>query len=147
MALKYAQGKFEIKNPSKYVGKKQPTYRSSWEWTFMQFCDNNPNIKAWASEPMQIPYFNPFKNKQTVYVPDFFIQYEDKNGNLKTELIEIKPSKETSLTKAGKNTRNQAMAVLNQMKWEAADKWCKSKGIDFRILTENELFHNGGKKR
>ena len=53
---KYAQGKYQIKNPEKYVGRKFPTYRSSWEFTFCNFCDNNPAIIQWASEPFMIPY-------------------------------------------------------------------------------------------
>lgn len=144
--MKYAQGIFEVKNTEKYVGKRRPRYRSSWEWTFMQFCDNHPGIKQWASETIQIPYFNPITNKKTKYVPDFFIVYEDKNGSTKAELIEIKPSKETSLNKAGRNIRNQAMAIINQAKWQAADSWCKNQGITFRVITEQEMFHQGKKR-
>ena len=29
--------------------------------------------------------------------------------------------------------------VVNQAKWEAAEKWAKKKGIEFKILTEKEL--------
>jgi len=32
---KFAQGKYKVKNPEKYVGTKEPTYRSSWEFMFM----------------------------------------------------------------------------------------------------------------
>ena len=31
--------------------------------------------------------------------------------------------------------------------WQAAEKWCKDQGFAFRIITENELFHNPKKKR
>ena len=79
---KFAKGKFTPKNPEKYVGLKNPLYRSSWEWAFMNFCDNNPSIQRWASESIKIPYRNPVTNRQTVYVPDFFIQYVDKIGLL-----------------------------------------------------------------
>ena len=143
----YAKGKFELKNPEKYVGKKQPTYRSSWEWTFMNFCDTHPSVKKWASETISVPYFNPIKNKKSTYVPDFFILYEDAKGEMHAEVIEIKPTKETSLKAAGKNAYNQAMAVINQCKWQAADQWCQDQGFKFRILTENDIFHNPGKRR
>ena len=143
----YARGQFEMKNPDKYVGKKKPTYRSSWEWTFMNFCDTHPAIKKWSSETISVPYFNPIKNKKSMYVPDFFIMYEDAQGNTKAEVVEIKPTKETSLKAAGKSVYNQAMAVMNQCKWQAAEKWCKDQGFAFRIITENELFHNPKKKR
>ena len=70
---KYAQGKFNPTNTDKYLGRQLPTYRSSWEQRFMMFCDTNPSVLSWASEPVKIPYFNPVKNKQTIYVPDFLI--------------------------------------------------------------------------
>lgn len=143
--LKYSQGIYEIQNTDKYVGKRRPRYRSSWELKFMQFCDSHPSIIKWSSETIQIPYFNPVSNKKTKYVPDFFIVYQDRQGIERAELIEIKPSKETNLAKAGKSTRNQIMAVVNQAKWQAADIWCKNLGICFRVITENEIFHNGKK--
>ena len=82
MSRKFAQGKYVIKNPDKYVGNKIPTYRSSWEWHFMRFCDLDERILKWASEAVQIPYRCPLTGKRTVYVLDFFIQYADKQGKL-----------------------------------------------------------------
>ena len=93
---RWARGPFTPKYPDKYIGKKTPTYRSSWEWAFMNFCDNNPSIINWASESIKIPYQNPLTGKHTIYVPDFFIQYVDKNGKSMSELIEIKPKKQTT---------------------------------------------------
>ena len=40
MRQKYHQGKYTIKNPQKYSGKGEPTFRSSWEFTFMKFYKN-----------------------------------------------------------------------------------------------------------
>ena len=137
---KFARGKFSMKRPEKYVGNKMPTYRSSWEWSFMNFCDNNDSVLKWASEAIQIPYRDPLTNRQTVYVPDFFIQYADKNSRILTELIEIKPASQTILERVGKNKYNQAQFVKNQAKWAAANIWCKQQGIKFRILNENDLF-------
>jgi len=137
---KFARGKFAMKHPEKYVGTKIPTYRSSWEWSFMNFCDNNANILKWASEAVQIPYKDPLTNRQTVYVPDFFIQYLDKKGKLIVELIEIKPASQTILERVGKNKYNQAQWVKNQAKWQSANMWCKQQGIRFRILNENDIF-------
>ena len=42
---RFAQGKFNLKNPQKYIGTKTPTYRSGWEFTFMKFCDEHPAIE------------------------------------------------------------------------------------------------------
>ena len=92
MRQKYHQGKYTIKNPQKYSGKGEPTFRSSWEFTFMNFCDDNPSVVAWASEPCKITYQNPLNGKVTAYVPDFVIVYMDKAGQKKAELVEIKPA-------------------------------------------------------
>lgn len=137
---KFARGKFVMKHPEKYIGTKQPTYRSSWELTFMNFCDNNNSIMKWASEAVQIPYRDPLTNRQTVYIPDFFIQYVDKNGRILTELVEIKPASQTILERVGKNKYNQAQFVKNQSKWAAANLWCRQQGIKFRILNEQDIF-------
>jgi hypothetical protein len=144
MASKFARGKFTMKNPAKYVGTKTPTYRSSWEWSFMNFCDTNENVQKWASEAVQIPYRDPLTGKHTVYVPDFFIQYVDKAHRVLTELIEIKPASQSILERVGKNKYNQAQFIKNQAKWAAASIWCKQQGIKFRIVNENDLFHTGG---
>ena len=47
---RFAQGKFNCKFPEKYIGTKTPTYRSSWEFAFMNFCDNHPAVEKWASD-------------------------------------------------------------------------------------------------
>jgi len=144
---RFARGKFVPTRPAKYVGNKSPTYRSSWEWAFMRFCDNNDNILKWASEAVQIPYRDPLTNRNTVYIPDFFIQYIDKDGRMLTELIEVKPANQTLLEKVGRNKNNQMQYVKNQAKWQAAQAWCKSQGIKFRVLNETDLFANGARKR
>ena len=41
----FARGRYELKNPEKYIGTKTPTYRSSWEWHFMKMCDDHPAIQ------------------------------------------------------------------------------------------------------
>ena len=140
---RFAQGKFALKNPDKYVGRKTPTYRSSWEFAFMRFCDEHPNVAQWASEAIRIPYRNPLTGKHTIYVPDFFIAYADKTGKQFVELIEVKPSNQTSLKEAGRSRHNQLHAVVNAAKWEAANAYCKQNGIKFRIVTEHDIFHNG----
>ena len=93
-----ARGKYTIRNPEKYAGTRTPIYRSSWEWAFMQFCDNNPSVIGWASEAVRIPYKNPLTGKTTTYVPDFFVQYQDAKGKKRSEVIEIKPVSYTHLT-------------------------------------------------
>jgi len=139
---KYSQSLYEVKNTEKYVGKKKPFMRSSWETVFARLCDNNPAIVQWASEPFMIPYRNPFTGKNTIYVPDFMIVYMDKKMNKHGEVIEIKPKKETSMQHA-KSKRDQAAVILNMAKWKAATVWCKAQGLKFRIITEDQIFEKG----
>ena len=150
MARNYAKGTFKPTNPAKYVGTKTIQYRSSWEFQFMKFCDENPNVKQWASEAIRIPYKNPITGKHTVYVPDFFIEYYDRNGKSHVELIEIKPENQSFKESVGRNKLNQAAWAVNQAKWEVARAWCKQKGIVFRVVTERDIFagtKGAGKKR
>ena len=135
------QGKYVVKEATKYVGKKEPTYRSSWELAFMRMCDNHPNITKWASENVKIPYRSPLDGKYHNYVPDFMVQYTDKNGSQHVELIEIKPSTQTSLKNA--RSRGDAMqTALNAAKWTAAQEWCQRKGISFKVINEDQIFRN-----
>jgi hypothetical protein len=144
---KFAQGKFEIQNTEKYICKKHPTYRSSWEYAFMKFCDESPSIAKWASEAVRIPYRNPLTGRYTIYVPDFFINYVDKGGQPHAEIVEIKPQNQSLREKVGKNLNNQASYILNQAKWEAATAWCRQKGLKFRVINETDIFHQGSKRR
>lgn len=146
MSLKFSQGIYKVKNPEKYVGNKLPTYRSSWEHTFMMFCDNNPSIQQWSSETIRIPYRDPLTGKHTMYVPDFLIVYIDKNMSKHAELIEIKPANQTIQEKVGKNPYNQAQFVKNQAKWAAASAWCNQNNIKFRIINEHDIFHSPKKR-
>ena len=142
---KWQQGIFQPKNPSKYIGKHSPKYRSGWELKFMRFCDTHPNVVAWASESHHIPYFNPILNKSSSYVPDFFVVYEDKQGVRRAEFIEIKPSGQMMGNARSKEQR--AQAVINEAKWTAAKAFASKQGVGFRVLTENELFNNPKKKK
>lgn len=141
---KFAQGHYVVRNPAKYVGKGSPKYRSSWEWAFMNFCDNNDNILQWASESIQIPYRHPLTGRQTIYVPDFFITYRGRDNQVRAELVEIKPKKQ-SIVESKASARDRATVAVNYAKWDAASKWAQRQGIVFRVITEDQIFHQGGK--
>jgi len=145
--MKFSQGFFTPTHPEKYIGRGSIKYRSSWELRFMNFLDTHPSVKQWASESISIKYENPVAKKVKSYVPDFFIIYEDANGNRKGELVEIKPHKETTLEAAGRSIKNQIQAAVNQAKWEAAREFCKRNGISFRVITEYDMFTNTKKAK
>ena len=141
---KFAQGPYTIKNTAKYVGNGVPRYRSGWELAFMRFLDNNDNVMQWASESIQIPYRNPITGKQSIYVPDFLITYKTRQNTLIAELIEIKPKKQ-SVIESKMSNRDRMVVAINYAKWAQAEKWCKRNGLKFRVITELDLFRNGGK--
>jgi len=143
---KFMQGKYLVQESAKYVGSKEPTYRSSWELAFMRMCDTHPNITKWASENVKIPYRSPLDGKYHNYVPDFMIQYTDRDGHNHVELIEIKPSTQTTL----RNARSKGDAIqtaVNAAKWVAAQEWCKRKGIRFKVINEDQIFRNNKSRK
>ena len=146
MLPRFAKGKFAPKNAEKYIGLKTPTYRSSWEHAFMRLCDEHPNVAKWASESIKIPYRHPITGKYTVYVPDFFIVYVDKNGRKHAEMVEVKPKSQTSMESAGRSIGKKKQVLINHAKWEAANAYARQNKIRFRVVSEEELFHNGKRK-
>jgi hypothetical protein len=146
MANKFQQGPYVVLNPQKYAGKGVPKYRSGWELAFMRFCDSNDHIISWSSESLVIPYINPLTGKKTRYIPDFLIQYRNKHNKVVTELIEIKPKKQSVLESKASN-RDRAIVAINYAKWAAAQKWCQRNGLIFRVITEDDIFRQGGKRK
>ena len=141
----YYKGKYSVKNPHKYMG--DPTnviYRSSWELKFMIWCDTNPSVIKFSSEETVIPYICPTDNRPHRYFVDFKIQVKAKDGKLKTYLVEIKPYAQTIPPKIPqRKTKRFITEVMtygkNEAKWNAAKNFCKDRGYEFIILTENEL--------
>ena len=140
------RGRYNPKNKSKYMG--DPTkiiYRSLWERKCMLIFDENPNVTKWASEEIAIPYLSPVDRKRHKYYPDFIIEMKNKQGEVETVMIEVKPKKQTQPPKKPKRQTkrflNEAKTYLtNQAKWEAASAFCDKKGWTFKILTEKEIF-------
>jgi hypothetical protein len=141
---KFAQGVYKVLNPAKYAGTRPPRYRSSWEWHFMKFCDDNNHILQWASESVSIPYRHPITGKMTMYVPDFLITYQGSNGKTVGELVEIKPRKQ-SVIEDRQSQRDRMVVAINYAKWSAAEKWARRQGLKFRVVTEDQIFRNGSR--
>ena len=139
---RWAQGNYVILNREKYAGNGTPRYRSGWELSFMKFCDTNDHVLQWASESIAIPYRHPITGKMTQYIPDFLITYRNRDNTVRAELIEIKP-KSQSVIESKMNSRDRAVVAINYAKWDAATKWARKNGLSFRVITENDMFHNG----
>jgi hypothetical protein len=111
----------------------------------MMFLDSNDNIVQWASESITIPYRNPITGKQSMYVPDFFVTYRGRDNTTRAELIEIKPKKQ-SLIESKMTDRDRAIVAVNYAKWDAATKWSRRNGLTFRVINEDQIYHQGSKK-
>ena len=141
MPNNFVQGVYTPKNPEKYIGNHQPIYRSGWEMTMMMFLDNNRHVQKWASEAIQIPYVNPFTGKKHMYYPDFFVVYEDRKGNQRAEVVEIKPKKQSLIESRSASARDRAIVAVNHSKWRAAAAYCQHHGYTFRVINEDQIFH------
>lgn len=126
-------------HPEKYIG--DPTNiicRSLWERSVCKFCDINESIKKWSSEELVVPYISPIDRKQHNYYPDFIIQFQNNSG-LNTWMVEIKPKKQTYL-KENCSKKEKITWLINNAKWEAAKRFCEKNNMEFKLITEKEIF-------
>ena len=110
--------------------------------------DETSSILEWSSEEVVVPYVSPVDNRYHRYFVDFWMKYKDKNGEIKSVLIEVKPDIQTrppvrKNTPNGKPTRrfiNEVMTWgVNQAKWEAATKYSIERNWEFKIITDKDL--------
>jgi len=149
---KFKQGFYKIIYPFKYIQPADktmnkeilPKYRSSWELKFFKFCDSNPLIYKWSSEPFAIPYFNPVDGKMHRYFVDGYIEF--KSGD--KFIVEVKPFSQTKPPVQPKRKTEKAMQkfnfdvstfLINSAKWDAAKIFAAKNNLKFIILTEKEL--------
>jgi len=145
MVSRTLQGKFRPKNPDKYIGDPSGiVYRSSWEKMFMTWCDTKEHVVAWQSEEKSIWYYDPVTKKKRRYFPDFLIKYK-KDGNLISEMIEVKPQSQIDGPPVNPKRRTKAWMnavhtyITNQAKWKAAMEYCEDRGMSFRLISEKHL--------
>ena len=140
------KGKYRPSNPKKYKGNpSQVIYRSLWERKFMVYCDNNDNILEWGSETVIIPYVSPWDGKVHRYFPDFIIKAKQTNGKTKNFIIEVKPKYQCKSPPENPKRRTKKWFndvknwTINQAKWKHANEFCVDNGMEFKILTEDQL--------
>jgi hypothetical protein len=158
--LNYNTGEYIIENKEKYIGTKNPKYRSSWEKRVCYMLDKHPSILKWSYEAVIIPYISPVDNRPHKYIMDFYAEIKDRNGVIKKYLLEVKPAIQGPKISADykfdysnkpnpPKIRNQKAQIrfmnevktyaVNTAKWMAAINVCKSRGLDFMIITENDI--------
>jgi hypothetical protein len=132
---RFHQGVIDPKHTTKYYSSvmDQPIiYRSGLELQFIQYCENNIKVAKWASEPIEIKYFNRLKNKEARYYPDYVI--ENTNGD--RVIVEVKPCNQCQKPDATDSQWLKEAWVTNMDKWAAAKKFAEDRGMKFIIVTE-----------
>ena len=147
-------GRYTLQNPAKYLGKKpnEIIWRSTWELKMFKWLDTCDAVIGWMSEEIRIWYRSPIDGRKHRYYPDIFMKIRNSSGEIKQYLIEIKPHKEMLyaeqivIPKHKRKTRRALQesmtAAVNYAKWQAAREAVKGTGIEFRVLTEKDLFGN-----
>jgi len=147
------QGKFQPKNPGKYVGDvKGIFYRSSLEYRLMKHLDSHPDVLQWNSEEIVIPYIKPQLNVDPQhwrvhrYFVDMAAKVKRADGTVKTYLIEVKPFSQCNEPPPPKTRKQNARYLgemvtyrINQAKWDAAKAFCKKQGWEFLVMTDHDL--------
>ena len=140
------KGRYTPQNPQKYRGNPSKIiYRSLWERKFMKYCDQSSSIVEWGSEEVIIPYISPLDGRMHRYFPDFYIKVKQHDNKMKRYIIEVKQKKQCSPPdpKPSRKTKRWISEVktwgVNEAKWKSANSWCLDKGMEFKILTEDDL--------
>jgi hypothetical protein len=107
-------------------------YRSGLELQFIEFCENNPKVKKWASEPLSIKYFSRLDDKECNYYPDYVIE----NYKGVKCVVELKPYNQTIKPDMTDSPWIKEQWIKNVDKWQAAKKFCDENGLKFIIITE-----------
>ena len=156
----WLKGTFYPVNRSKCVNTKKIVYRSSYELRFMNYLDLNTNVIKWGSEVITIPYINEVDNEKHNYLVDFYAEILDVNKNLHRYLVEVKPKKQSEQLdesgnlllppppkkKSQKALYNYQVSVniirKNHSKWKYAKEFCRKNGLEWLVITEDDLFPN-----
>lgn len=94
-------------------------YDAGWEREYMEELEEDPDVDAWTKKhEIKIPYIDS-KNVSRGYRPDFLVRFTDG----RVELHEVKGQHLIE----NPNTKK---------KFEAAEKWCEARGIDFVVVTK-----------
>ena len=140
----WKQGLYKPLNKKKCKNTVTPVYRSSWELKLFRWMDLNPNVIAWTSEKVIVPYENPVTGRVSRYYPDATMHIKEGDKVIKY-LIEVKPECETKPPVFSKRKKPKTVLyervtwAKNQCKWKAARQYSARNGYKFIILTEKHL--------
>lgn len=150
--VKYQNGQVEAHKLKKFMVTESSTsfvYRSSYEYLFMLWCEQNEFVVKWYSEPFSIKYFDISSERVRNYWIDFiFIDINDVKY-----FCEIKPSNDIEKVKKFKHqlstisnpeakrkfARIHEREAKNLSKWTAAKEYCNKHELKFVLVDEKFL--------
>lgn len=109
-------------------------YRSSWEKTFMKWCELSPKVKKWGSECISIKYMSRLDGQEHTYYPDFCLVLNDDTH----VIVEIKPYNQVVKPNPSNEWATREY-MRNISKWTTIKKKCEEKGYRFWIITEKTI--------
>lgn len=142
----FKQGYYKVKYPNKCKNPKpEVRYLSDYELKTYKACDLSKAVISWGAEVVIVPYDSKVKGRKARYIVDLYMKWVDKFGNLREEIIEIKPLNQVHKPKRGRKKqstfdREMETWLLNQEKWKAAEQYAKARGWKFRVITEKAIY-------
>lgn len=150
----FKQGYYKVQYPNKCKNPKpEVRYLSDYELKTYKACDLSKSVISWGAEVVIVPYESKIKaigtgqtTKKCRYIVDLYMKWVDKFGNLREEIIEIKPKSQVTKPRKTKNKKQSTYDaemrtwLLNQEKWAAAEKFAKARGWKFRVITESAIY-------
>lgn len=139
------KGSYDVINVDKCINGCSVKYKSKYEQRMMTYLDTSSSIIKWGYEVLIIAYVSPYDGKEHNYEVDFYAEAYATDDTIKKLAIEVKPLKQvlppTGNNRSAKTKKiEESVYQLNQVKWEFARKWCDGEGIEFKTITENELY-------
>lgn len=132
--IRYSQGYIDPRTCKKLINNSEPIiYRSSYEHKFVVWCESSPQVIRWGSECICITYIMPDGSTHRYY-PDYYL--ETKDG--RKYIIEVKPFNQTR-PPINENSWAYNEWIKNNCKWKAAQEYCKTRGFEFKIITEKTI--------
>jgi hypothetical protein len=147
--------KYKLQNPAKYIANIEHIksqyidYNTEKELQYIENFDTGYLTLAWGFKEIVIDYINPITKEKGVYVPHFYACYCDESTENITEVLidldepdifEIPCFDEEDYKKLSKKDkiRLQNLEILQAgqiEKYEKANKYCKSRCMNFFIST------------
>lgn len=118
-------GKYGSLTGIKYGNKKITHFESSLERDYIYLLEFDPKVNSYQEQPLRV-HFKDRNQTKRIYTPDFLV--ESRNSTL---LVEIKYQAYLDKHKD-----------LLEDKFNAAHEFCSKHGIQFKVITENEIRGN-----